>query len=141
MGSFLLMLVQLHLKFESKTCYLYLISNKNSEASEFYNKMNFVTMSADNKVDLPKTVYDDDPSMIKLFLSSLITKQMYYNYPVLFNVNQIDKESNQGNLLQLIQKLDIQFDMEHETILTFPFFSHGEKLEAILTKGEPFFFF
>ena len=133
------MLVQLHLKFESKARNLYLISNKNSEACEFYKKMKFVTMSADNKVELPKTVYDNDPSMIKLFLSSLITKQMYYNYPVLFNVNQIDKESKESNLLQLVKKSDIQFDMKHESILTFPFFSHGEKLEAILTKGKPFF--
>ena len=68
-----------------------------------------------------------------------MTKQMYSNYPIVFHVSQTDKESNQSNLLHLIKKSDSQLNMKHEAILTFPFFSHGGKLTAILTKSDTFF--
>ena len=121
-GSFLLMLVQLHLKFERKKYNLYLISNKESEAFDFYKNRKFVIIPDDDKTNLPKSIYDDDTSMTKLVLSSLITKQMYYNYLVVFDFEKADEESRRYNLLRIRKKKDVEFDFKHQPALIFPFF-------------------
>ena len=136
-SSFLLMLVQSHLKYNRKKYNLYLISNEKSEAFDFYKKRNFAKLSNDDKVNLPCTLYDNDTTMIKLYLSSLITKKIYYTYPVVFNVYILKEKVKECNLLKI--KKNIRFNTKEKAVLIFPFFCHGRNLETILSKDDSFF--